>query len=533
MIRLFANANYDFIKWRRWAYGLTAAIIIPGFALFLVHGLNYSIEFTGGTLIQVQTKEAVGTERIRSALDAAGIRDAEIQQFGGPTEYKIQARIAKEGVAEGSTEATAAAVDSALARGLGSGPEHYTIVRTEAVGPKVGRELQGKAFLAIFFSFIVTLFYLAFRFEWRFGLAAVLATFHDILTTIAFIRYLDLEVSLVVVGAVLTMVGYSLNDTIIIFDRVRENLHKFRRQNLYEILNLSINETLPRSVLTHGTTMATTIALVLLAGEVLRPFALVMTFAIFTGTFSSIYIAAPLLMYIEKRWPGQDARGARAVRPTGTVPLAPPPGRGGLSATAGVRPHEAKGWSGEAAPRLKALLALPEVVAVGETGLDYHYDHSPRDAQRRAFEAQLALAAELGKPVVVHARAADEDVAALVRAWGQRVSSLVLHSFSSGAPVFDAGTAVGAYFSFSGMVTFKNWKLTDRLTACPPDRLLVETDAPYLAPVPHRGERNEPAFVSDVAEALARARGAPVAEIGERTTENARRVFGARLASTL
>ena len=328
MIRLFANANYDFIKWRRWAYGLTAAIILPGFALFLVRGLNYSIEFTGGTLVQIHTTEPVGTERLRAALDAAGIRDAEIQQFGDPTEYKIQARIAQAGVAEGSTEATAAAVDSALARGLGSAPGHYTILRTEAVGPKVGRELQGKAFLAIFFSFIVTLIYLAIRFEWRFGLAAVLATFHDILTTIAFIRYLDLEVSLVVVGAVLTMVGYSLNDTIIIFDRVRENLRKFRRQNLYEILNLSINETLPRSVLTHGTTMATTVALVLLAGEVLRPFALVMTFAIFTGTFSSIYIAAPLLMYIEKRWPGEDARGARAFRPTASVapePRAPQP----------------------------------------------------------------------------------------------------------------------------------------------------------------------------------------------------------------
>src|SRR5207253_8363765 len=161
-------------------------------------------------------------------------------------------------------------------------------------------------------------------------------------------------------------------------------------------------------------------------------------------------------------------------------------GRAGLSATAGLHPHDAAAWSADTAARLKALLGLPEVVAVGETGLDYHYDHSPRDAQRRAFEAKLALAAELGKPVVVHARAADEDVAALVRAWGQRVSSLVLHSFSSGAPVFDAGTAVGAYFSFSGMVTFKNWKLADRLTACPPDRLLVETDAPYLAPVPHR-----------------------------------------------
>src|SRR5882762_8295108 len=301
MIRLFANANYDFIKWRRWAYGITAAVIIPGFSLFLIRGLNYSIEFTGGTLIQVQTPEPVGPERIRGALDAAGIRDAEIQQFGAANEYVVRARA------------------------LGPAPEHYKILRTEAVGPKVGRELQSKAFLAILLSFLVTLAYLAVRFEWRFGLAAVLATGHDILSTIAFIRYLDLEVSLVVVGAVLTMVGYSLNDTIIIFDRVRENLRKFRRQNLYEILNLSINETLPRSVLTHGTTMATTIALVLLAGEVLRPFALVMTFAIFTGTFSSIYIAAPLLMYIEKRWPGEDARGARALRPTGTVPLNPPP----------------------------------------------------------------------------------------------------------------------------------------------------------------------------------------------------------------
>src|SRR5205814_2200101 len=241
--------------------------------------------------------------------------------------------------AEGSTQATAAAVDSALAHGIGAG--QYSIVRTEAVGPKVGRELQGKAFLAIFFSFIVTLIYLAIRFEWRFGLAAVLATLHDILTTIAFIRYLNLEVSLVVVGAVLTMVGYSLNDTIIIFDRVRENLRKYRRQNLYEILNLSINETLPRSVLTHGTTMATTLALVLLAGEVLRPFALVMTFAIFTGTFSSIYIAAPLLMYIEKRWPGEDARGARAFRPAPSPPAPPAPAGGPRSGSTATRPEAA------------------------------------------------------------------------------------------------------------------------------------------------------------------------------------------------
>ncbi len=328
MIRLFANAHYDFIKWRRWAYGLTAAIIIPGFSLFLVHGLNYSIEFTGGTLLEVHTTQPVGTGKLRAALDAAGIVGADIQEFGAPTEYVVRARLPQgAGAAAGNTQGTAQAVDSALAHGLG--PAQYQIVRVEAVGPKVGRELQGKAFVAIFFSFIVTLIYLWIRFEWRFGLAAVLATLHDILTTIAFIRYVNLEVSLIVVGAVLTMVGYSLNDTIIIFDRVRENLRKFRRQNLYEILNLSINETLPRSVLTHGTTMATTLALVFLAGEVLRPFALVMAFAIFTGTFSSIYIAAPVLMYIEKRWPGEDARGARAFRPTGAPQPAPAPAPAG------------------------------------------------------------------------------------------------------------------------------------------------------------------------------------------------------------
>src|SRR5437870_6489495 len=131
MIRLFANASYDFIKWRRWAYGLTAAIMIPGFALFLVRGLNYSIEFTGGTLIQIRTPQAVGTERIRGALDAAGIRDAEIQQFGSPNEYVVRARVGRASAAvEGSTEATAAAVDSALRRSLGPAPDHYQIVRT-------------------------------------------------------------------------------------------------------------------------------------------------------------------------------------------------------------------------------------------------------------------------------------------------------------------------------------------------------------------------------------------------------------------
>jgi preprotein translocase subunit SecF len=310
MFRLFANANYDFIKWRFWAYGLTALVIVPGLVLLAIRGLNYSIEFTGGTLMQIETKRGVTTGDLRAALDGAGIKDAEITTFGADSAFQIRARLGAAGRQE-ATDQTAAVVSAALDGKLGAG--QYRVAGKWAVGPKVGRELQGKAFLAIFFSFFVTLAYLAYRFEWRFGLAAVLATVHDIATTIAFIRYANLEVSLVVVGAVLLMVGYSLNDTIIIFDRVRENLRKYRRQNLYEILNLSINETLPRSILTHGTAMATTLALVFFAGEVIRPFALVMTFAIFTGTFSSIYIAAPVLLYIERRWPGKDAMGARSL----------------------------------------------------------------------------------------------------------------------------------------------------------------------------------------------------------------------------
>jgi len=208
-------------------------------------------------------------------------------------------------------------------------------------------------------------------------------------------------------------------------------------------------------------------------------------------------------------------------------------GVAGLSATAGVHPHEASSWSDDARRRVRDLLAAPEVVAVGETGLDYHYMHSPRETQRASFEAQLQLGLELGKPVIVHARDADADMAAMLRALGPRPPVVVLHSFASGDHVWDAGMSIGAYFSFSGMITFKNWTQTGRLAVCPSDRLLVETDAPYLAPVPHRGKRNEPGFVRDVAARAAALRGETVETLTQRTTENARRCFGSRIDSSL
>jgi TatD DNase family protein len=201
----------------------------------------------------------------------------------------------------------------------------------------------------------------------------------------------------------------------------------------------------------------------------------------------------------------------------------------GLSATAGVHPHEASSWTSDTEDALREMLREPEVVAVGETGLDYHYDHSPRDVQRRVFETQLALAAELRMPVVVHAREADDDVVACVREWADRVPALVLHSFSSGPGVLAAGLDGGAYLSFSGMVTFKRWKGADAVRACPADRLLVETDAPYLSPVPHRGKRNEPAFVAHVAARVAELRGEAEERVADATTANAGRCFGARV----
>ena len=201
----------------------------------------------------------------------------------------------------------------------------------------------------------------------------------------------------------------------------------------------------------------------------------------------------------------------------------------GLSATAGIHPHQASDWSPASRDELVQLLTEPEVVAVGETGLDYHYDHAPRGFQIESFDGHCALAEAARKPVVVHAREADADVARVLRAWAPRVPAVILHSFSSGPGLFAAGREIGAYFSFSGMITFKSWGHPEYLTACPADRLLVETDAPYLAPVPHRGSRNEPAFVRETATALARARGVTLEALVPTLTANATRVFGARV----
>jgi len=195
-----------------------------------------------------------------------------------------------------------------------------------------------------------------------------------------------------------------------------------------------------------------------------------------------------------------------------------------ISATAGIHPHIASRWDADSATWLIRALDDPRVVAAGEMGLDYHYDHSPRDRQRVAFDAQLALARAAGKAAVIHAREADDDVAAILGDHPGTVA--ILHSWSSGPALLEAGLRLDHYFSFSGMVTFRSWAGDDVIRRIPAGRLLVETDAPYLAPVPHRGKRNEPAFVVEVGKRIAEVRGVSFEEICAITTANAVRVFG-------
>ena len=302
MLRILHNTKIDFIRRWRIAAALLVVFILPALVLVPISGFNYSIEFTGGTLMQVKFDQAPQIGEVRSALADAGLPGVELSTFGSPDEIVIRAQDEEHVAAqEGGAETVVARITNVLGERFGA--DAFEVVRSEAVGPKVGSELRRQASIALVIAFALTLVYLAWRFEWRFGLAAVLATVHDIVATLAFMKYMNIEISLFVVGAILTVVGYSMNDKVVVFDRVRENLRSDRRSTLRDLLNRSVNETLPRTVMTGSTTLGSLLALLIFGGAVIRPFAWVLSFGIIIGTFSSIYVAAPLLLLIEQKWP--------------------------------------------------------------------------------------------------------------------------------------------------------------------------------------------------------------------------------------
>ena len=309
-MRLFSQANYPFIEWRHKAYVVSAAIIAVGIAamVFNIMSLgswqNYGVDFTGGSLIQVQFNEPATAAQLRAALGSS--QSPPITRFGQENEFVIRAALDDQEV-----DVVRAQIEDQLVAAFGGSA--FEVVRTETVGPKIGAELQQKAALAILFSFALTLIYLAMRFELRFGLAAVIATFHDIMITLGFLALFRVEIALPTVAAILTIVGYSLNDTIVVFDRIRENLNAKggRRKDPVSLVDRSINETLPRTVLTSGTTLAVLMALLLVGGAVIRDFTLVLILGVTVGTYSSIFVAAPALLEIQKRFGDGSARRDR------------------------------------------------------------------------------------------------------------------------------------------------------------------------------------------------------------------------------
>lgn len=303
-MKLFHNASYQFIEKRRNAYVISALVMLTGIggmvynAVTLGSWANYGVDFLGGSLVQVRFDDPTTTAELREAL--GGPDAPPITQFGGEGtgEFVIRAPLEE----DVSITEVADDVESRIRENLPG--RSFEVERTELVGAKVGSELQQKALLAVLFSFVLTLVYLAMRFELRFGLAAVIATAHDILITLGFLAVFRVEIALPTVAAILTILGYSLNDTIVVFDRIRENsrMKGARKRDPIELVDESINETLPRTVLTSGTTLAVLLALLLLGGAVIRDFTVVLILGVIIGTYSSIFVASPALIEIQKRW---------------------------------------------------------------------------------------------------------------------------------------------------------------------------------------------------------------------------------------
>ena len=303
-MRLFQDAAYRFIEKRRSAYVLSGAVLLAGIAAMVVNVATigawqrYGVDFLGGSLVHVRFEQPVTAGDLRAALGGA---DApEVTRFGAAedNEFMIRASLAE----DASITEVADELEQQLTANLeGIG---FEVVQTDLVSAKVGGELQQKALLAVLFSMLLTMAYLAMRFELRFGMAAVIATAHDVLITLGFLAAFRVEIALPTIAAILTILGYSLNDTIVVFDRIRENmrLKGARKRNPIDIVNGSINETLPRTVLTSGTTLAVLFALLVLGGPVLRDFTIVLMLGVVIGTYSSIFVASPALIEIQNRW---------------------------------------------------------------------------------------------------------------------------------------------------------------------------------------------------------------------------------------
>ena len=287
-----SKTNIDFISKQKITGFLSIALIVAGIAsLIMKGGPLLSIDFTGGTVAQVKFEKPVELGQLRETLSDYGFKGAEIVEFGSPDEILIKTQFS----------GSSSEISEKLTLALGNS---FTLRRVESVGPKIGKELQTDALKAIGLALLLILIYITFRFDRYYALGSVMALIHDVLITLGVFSLLDYEINLSIIAAFLTIVGYSLNDTIVVFDRIRENIPKFMKKTLNDVVNISLNETLNRTVITSLTTMMVVVILFLWGGKVINLFAFALIIGVFVGTYSSLFVASPVMVYFEKRSAG-------------------------------------------------------------------------------------------------------------------------------------------------------------------------------------------------------------------------------------
>jgi len=292
------NTAFDFFKLRFFGFGVSLLLVLITVAGLFWPGLNLGIDFKGGILMEVRAQQAVAVSDLRRQLDGLGLGEVQIQELGTAGDFLI--RIQQQA---GGDEAQNAAVQT-VRDSLGTGFEYR---RVELVGPRVGGELMRDGTIATILAVLAIAAYVAFRFEWQFGVAALLATFHDVFVTLGLFIVLQLEFDLTAVAALLTLAGYSINDTVVVFDRIREQMRKHKQASLSAIINMAVNQTLGRTILTSGTTLLAILPLLMFGGSALYNFTLALFWGILIGTFSSIYVAAALLTYMPPIRRGSDS----------------------------------------------------------------------------------------------------------------------------------------------------------------------------------------------------------------------------------
>ena len=298
-MRFLKETNIDFLSMRRFGFVISGSFILAGIvSLLLQGGPLLSIDFTGGTLAQIRFEEAPDIAKVRSALNALDVGIGEVQTFGTPNEILIRLQVSQN--AENLTTELKAALQAQFPG------QSIDFRRVETVGPKIGSELKGKAFFAVFTAIIGILIYISIRFELKFAIGAIAALIHDVLITLGVFSILNYEISLAIIAAFLTIVGYSLNDTIVVFDRVRENMKLLKNIDQKTIFNKSINESLSRTIITSLTTFAVVFILYTSGGEVIRYFAFAMIVGVIVGTYSSIYVASPVVFLWQQRMTPQS-----------------------------------------------------------------------------------------------------------------------------------------------------------------------------------------------------------------------------------